>query len=324
MRVGLRAVAGALALAGIASCSVLERFSSGAAHQIFVSNPKDDTVSVLESHPSTTPATIAVSNGPAALAAHAAPAQLAVANSAAKRVTFIDPLRLDVVRSVDLRDIPEFLAFSGDGALLFATLPKSKSVAVIDTLSGRVRDPVRLAQPPKRIAVSPDGHDLYVLQHTRSGGVAVIDARTGRLSGVLPTGAFPVDLGLSGDGRRLLTANFDDDTVTVIDTATARKIATWPVDTGLGLVVHPSKPIAYSIASFDGEVVVLDYDTGRVITALATGEFPTHGAITSDGRWLYVVNQRSNSVVKIDTDRNDVVARFDVGREPADAVILTR
>jgi len=308
----------------VASCSFLARFDGSRAHWIVVSNQKDGTLSVLASDSGALPATVPVGDAPGALAARVTPPLVAVANSAAKRVTFVDPLQLAVVRTVALRDIPEFLAFSPDGTLLFATLPKSKSIAVIDADSGRLRDPLRVKQEPKRLAVSPDGHDLYVSQHARTGGVAVLDVRTGRLDGTLPSGAFPVDLALSRDGLHLLTANFDDDTITVIDTIGARKIATWRVDTGLGLLVHPTKPLAYSLASFDNDVVVLDYDTGEVITTLPSGEFPTRGAITPDGRSLYVVNQRSNDVVKVDTASNQVVRRFDVGSEPTDVVIIER
>ena len=315
----------ALVLAGaVASCSFLARFDGGRAHWIFVSNQKDGTLSVLASDPGAVPASVPVGDAPAALAARATPPLVAVADATAKRVTFVDPLQLAVVRTVALRDVPEFLAFSADGTLLFATLPKSKSIAVIDADSGRLRDPLRVKQEPKRLVVSPDGHDLYVSQHARTGGVAVLDVRTGRLDTTLPSGAFPVDLALSRDGLHLLTANFDDDTITVIDTVTARKIATWPVDTGLGLLVHPTKPLAYSLASFDNDVVVLDYGTGEVVTTLASGEFPTRGAITPDGRSLYVVNQRSNDVVKVDTGSNQVVARFDVGSEPTDVAIVER
>jgi len=184
----------------VASCSFLARFDGSRAHWIVVSNQKDGTLSVLASDSGALPATVPVGDAPGALAARVTPPLVAVANSAAKRVTFVDPLQLAVVRTVALRDIPEFLAFSPDGTLLFATLPKSKSIAVIDADSGRLRDPLRVKQEPKRLAVSPDGHDLYVSQHARTGGVAVLDVRTGRLDGTLPSGAFPVDLALSRDG----------------------------------------------------------------------------------------------------------------------------
>jgi YVTN family beta-propeller protein len=327
MRISLRGLAVLTALTALAAaatgCVPIARLAGvSREHRVFVSNMKDGTVSVLSSDPGTPTETISVGNGPAGLAARVVPPLVAVAVASAKRVSFIDPIGLQVVRSVDLRDVPEFLAFSSDGTLLFATLPKTNSVAVIEADSGRVRDPIRLKQPPKRLVASPDGRQLFVLQHARPGSVAVVDIDTRKVESTIAIGAFPTDLGLSRDGYRLLTANFDNDNVSVIDTVTRRAIATWHVDTGLGLLVHPTEPLAYSMASFDSKVVVLNYDTGKVVTTLATGEFPIYSAITPDGRFLYVVNRNSNTVAKVDTHSNAVVHRYDVGITPIDAVVV--
>jgi hypothetical protein len=50
-------------------------------------------------------------------------------------------VRLEIVRSVDVRENPDDVAFSSDGTLLFVALPKAKSVAVVDVEAGRCASP---------------------------------------------------------------------------------------------------------------------------------------------------------------------------------------
>lgn len=295
---------------------------SGHGQRIFVSNQKDDTVSVVDGDTDREIKVIAVGDSPAGLAVRPHRPLVAVANTTGGRVTLIDPGTLEVVRTVDVGEIPEHVVFSTDGKLLFVTLPKARKLALVDPDAGVVREQIDLGLKPKRLAVSPDGRRLYVLLHTRPGGVAVVDIASRTVERTIPTGAFPTDFGLSSDGRRLVVASFDDDNVTVIDTAALAPIATWPVGTGLGLVVHPTKPIAYSMESFDGAVHVLNYETGQVTATLTPGEFPTYSAITADGRFLYIVNEESHNVVKLDTETNQRIERIAVGAEPANAVVV--
>lgn len=315
--VSVAAAVGAL----VASCSVMQRFS-GPEQRIFVSNYKDDTVSVLEGDPLREIKVIAVGDSPVGIAARSRPPLVAVANSTGARVTLIDPVRLEILRQVEVGEIPEHVAFSSDGKLLFVSMPKQKQVAMINPDTGIAGEPIGLERKPKRLVVSPDGRRLYVLLHAKEGGVAVVDIATRSLETIIPTGAFPTDFGLSRDGRRLVAASFDDDNVTVIDTEALKPIATWPVGTGLGLLVHPTKPIAYSLESFDDAVQVMNYETGVLVATVALGEFPTYGAITADGRFLYVADEDSDNISKFDTETNQRLERIAVGSDPANLAIL--
>jgi hypothetical protein len=86
--------------------------------------------------------------------------------------------------------------------------------------------------------------------------------------------ALPKRLRLTRDGRRLVTANFGDDSITVIDTQAQQPIATWHVDTVSASSCIPTKPIAYSMASFDNQVTVLNYDSGKVVDDVGARRVP--------------------------------------------------
>lgn len=314
-------VAASACAALVAGCSTMSRLTSPE-QRVFVSNYQDDTVSVIAGDPEREIKIIDVGDSPIGIAARPGGPLVAVVNSTGARVTFIDAARLEIVGRVEVGGVAEHAAFSSDGKLLFVTLPKVRRIAVIDPDTRVVRDSIALERKPKRLAVSPDGRRLYVLLHAREGGVAVVDIATHAVERIVPTGPFPTDFGLTSDGRRLVVASFDDDNVTVIDTVTLEPVATWPVPTGLGIVVHPTQPLVYSMDSFDGGVEVLNYATGERIATLMTGEFPTYSTITADGRFLYVVNEESDNVAKVDTATNERISRVGVGGEPANAVIV--
>lgn len=304
----------------VAGCSMF-----GAAphkERLFVSNYKDDTLSVVDCATDREIKVLPVGGSPVGLAARRTPPLLAVANTTGGRVTLIDPGSLEVIRTVEVDDIPEHLVFSTDGKQLYVTLPKAKQLAIIDPDAGVVREKVVLERKPKRLAVSPDGRRLYILFHSTQGGVGVMDLTTHNVQTVIPTGAFPMDFGISRDGRRLVAASFDEDKVTVIDTESLQPIVTWDVPTGLALVVHPTQPLAYSMEGFDDTVHVLNYETGQVIASFPTGRFPTYSAITADGRYLYVVNEESDHVLKLDTETNERLDRIVVGAEPGNALVV--
>jgi len=97
---------------------------------------------------------------------------------------------------------------------------------------------------------------------------------------------------------------------------------TYAVTTGYGIVVHPTRPLLYSMASFDDEVEVLNLDSGKVAGHFSYGGWPTYSAITRDGRYLYVVHEDSDNVAKIDTATNQLVVKIAVGAQPGNAVIF--
>jgi len=308
-----------LALSG---CALFGR-STPVHTRIFVSNYKDDTVSVIDGEDSREIKVLPVPNSPYGLAVRSTKPLVAVANSAGSTITLVDPIRLEVLRTIEVGKIPLHAVFSVDGKLLFVALPIERQIAVVDVDTAGVVDRIDIETngKPKRVAVSPDGRRLYVLVHARQGAVVVLDIATRSVIATIPVGAFPTDFGMSRDGRRIVAASFDDSTITVIDTESLTSLATYPVENGFGLVVHPTKPIVYSMASFDDAVHVVNYETGAPITDL-DGRGPTYSAISPDGSVLWIVNEDGNNVVKLDTETNQAIARVGVGSEPQNAVLL--
>src|SRR5690606_23470536 len=140
--------------------------------------------------------------------------------------------------------------------------------------------------------------------------------------GTPAVGKSPSGIALNGDGTRLLAASFDDSTISVIDTASLQVLATHEVPTGFGLLAHPTRPLAYSLASFDDLIAVLDYERGAIASTIESAQWPTYGAISSDGSTLYVPNEDSDNLAIIDTATQTVTLRIAVGDEPSHVLLL--
>jgi len=207
--------------------------------------------------------------------------------------------------------------------VLFATSFYDKVVTASDVETGeRVGAPIAFDGTPRRLLASRDGRRLFVLLHGESGAVAALDVAARTVTGTVKVGPFPSDLVLTPDGTRLLVASFDASSVAVVDVASLAVVDTLAMDTGYGLVVHPTRPLLYSMVSFDDTVQVFDYAARQAGAAIPVGSWPTYSAITPDGRYLYVVNRESNNVVKVDTAAGAAVLRIATGVEPQAAVLF--
>lgn len=297
--------------------------AGGGVLRIFVSNYRDNTLSVIDGELGREVKVLPVGDSPMGIAVRRDPPLVAVANSTADRVTLVDPLAPAIIGSVRVAKGTEAVAFSPDGALLYVAGPFEKTLQVVDVARRAVIGAaVAFDRRPTRLAVSPDGRRVYVMLRDERGAVAVVDAGSRRIETTIPIGRAPCGLALGDGGRRLLAASFDDSAVTVIDTTSLAVVATHAVNTGSGLVAHPSRPLVYSMASGDDEVDVLDFATGQVVATITGVGSPTNGAITGDGETLYVPYEDADMVAAFATVSNARLERIAVGNEPVAAAIF--
>jgi YVTN family beta-propeller protein len=119
------------------------------------------------------------------------------------------------------------------------------------------------------------------------------------------------------DGAHVYVANFIQNTVSVIDTASNTVTATVPV--GLfpqGVTVTPDGAHIY-VANFHQNTVSVIATASNTVTATVTvGASPNGVAVTPDGAHVYVANENDNTVSVIATASNTVTATVPVGRAP--------
>ena len=152
----------------------------------YVVNDSSGTVSVIATATNTVGATVLVGNTPAGIA--------------------ITP---DGTRAY----IVNCNCFSGIGA---------GTVSVIDTASNTVvGTPIPVGGEPEGVAVTPDGKHAYVTNAAFSiGSVSVIDTAINTVGDTIPVGTAPFGVAVAPDGKHAYVANLEDNTVSVIATAT--------------------------------------------------------------------------------------------------------
>ncbi len=178
---------------------------------------------------------------------------------------------------------------SPDETRAYVCLSRSNSLGIVDLGSAKLLQAIPVGIAPFDVVLQADGKTAYVSnwggRHPRpgertakssgtetlvdergvalSGTISVVDLDRGVESGQITTGLHPSDLELSRDQATLFVANANSDSVSVIDTATQKVLAT--------IVVRPDP-------------------------ALPFGSAPNALALSQDGARLFVANGGNNAV----------------------------
>jgi YVTN family beta-propeller protein len=214
-----------------------------------------------------------------------------VVAEALKRLDFRDPHTMALQDSLA---VPECAGinhadFSIDGRFVIFTCEFQGSLAKIDLVGRKVLGYLKLSKGgmPQDIRISPDGKVFFVAD-MRADGVFLIDGATFTEIGFIKTGMGTHGLYPSRDGTRLYVANrgshrvhgspHGKGTVSVIDFASRRVVATWPIPEGgspdMGNVSADGKVLWLS-GRYDNVVYAIDTATGQV-ASIPVGKEP-HG-----------------------------------------------
>lgn len=131
---------------------------------------------------------------------------------------------------------------------------------------------------PQDVRLTDDGSTFLVADMMRN-GVWRVDAKTFRLRGFLPTGQGAHGIYPSRDARRFFISNRDAGSVSVLDAAGAKVLATWPLSKGaspdMGGVTADGTQL-WLAGRYDSEVYVIDTTTGKLLHRIKVGNGP-HG-----------------------------------------------
>jgi len=139
-------------------------------------------------------------------------------------------------------------------------------------------------------------------------------------SSLIVGGAVVAGLAVSRDGNTLVAANFENDSISIVDTATRQVVrevtvaqGEFPYDVAVLSNSDGSAKTAFVTSQRDDEVMVVDIVSGT-FTRIRVGEQPNRMVLSKDQSTLYVVNGNSDTVSVIDTATNRVLDTISVSR----------
>jgi YVTN family beta-propeller protein len=208
-----------------------------------------------------------------------------------KRLDFRDPHTMALRSSLSTPDCAgiNHADFSIDGRYAIFTCEFGGMLAKIDMVERKVLGYLKLStgKMPQDIRVSPDGTTFYVAD-MMADGIFVVDGASFKEIGFVATGKGTHGLYPSRDGKKLYIANRGSNkihgaergkgSVSVLDFATRKVEATWPIPGGgspdMGNVSADGKQLWLS-GRYDNVVYVFDTATGAV-KVIPVGKEP-HG-----------------------------------------------
>jgi YVTN family beta-propeller protein len=141
------------------------------------------------------------------------------------------------------------------------------------------------------------------------------------------TGATVAGVAVSKDGKTLVAANFQNDSISIVDTSTRKvlneikffepggKVATgeFPYDVAVKSTGDGAAAKAYVSSQRDDEVLAVDIVT-KAVTRIPVGDQPNKILLSPDQNLLYVANGNSDTVSVIDTNSDKVIKTISLSR----------
>ena len=267
----------------------------------------------------------------------------------------VDTKTEEIVQRIPLKSAWFGLAWSPDGKRLFVSGGNADSkknstrapIYVFDYANGRLSN-----EPVARLEETVDTKELFwsgVAHHPKKnilyaanrgtgfgiGNIVAFDSMSGKMLGRIPVEMIPYDLVSSEDGKTLYVSNLASKSVSVVDTAAMKVVASIPVGDNPNQMILSSDGLLYVACSNDNSVVVIDTKTRAAIEKISTtlhphapeGSTPNALALDRANGLLYVANADNNDVAAVHVagrGKSEVVGFMPSGWYPSALALLPK
>lgn len=198
----------------------------------YVTNGGENSVSVVDIDAGKVVSTIQVGEFPHGIRISPDGREAYIANLKGDTVSVVDTATMKEVERLPVGKGPAQTGFTRDGRIAFVSLSGEDRVAIIDTATRKVMRKIPVGMGPIQLYASPDGRLLFVAnQGTKQrpdNTVSVIDLATHQVIRTLKTDAGAHGVIVDPDGRYAFVTNIYEDSVSVIEVAPMKVVATVP------------------------------------------------------------------------------------------------
>lgn len=309
----------------LAAAIILSGTSKNAlAEYAYVTNEKDNTISVIDIDRLEVVETLDVGMRPRGITFNRDYSQLYICASDSDAVQVMDMATRTIVADLPSGADPEQFALHPDDRRLYIANEDNAVVTVVDTKERTVIAQVDVGVEPEGMAVSPDGAWAVNTSETTN-MLHWIDTETNELVDNTLVGQRPRHVEFTRDGDLLWASSEIGGTVTVIRVADREVLRTvefripgvhrdriQPV----GIRLSDDGRYAFVALGPANHIAVIDARTYEVLDYLLVGRRVWHMAFARNGELLLTTNGVSGDVTVIDVDKLKPIKTIKVGRYP--------
>ncbi|MEU5696802.1 cytochrome D1 domain-containing protein [Actinosynnema sp. NPDC020468] len=247
----------------------------------YVTNVRNNTLTVIDTPTNTIDAAVPVGDGPAGVVVSPTGGVVYVSNYRAGTVSVVDAATLTTTETIPVGPNADGVALTPDGSKLYVAhdVAGPGTVSVVDTATNTEVAEIPTGNTPTAVAVTPDGKKLLVVNKFND-NVAVVDTATNAILGTIPVSFVPHGIAISPDGARAFVTNSEGDTLSVLDVNARTSVATLPVgDRPISVALTPDGSRAYVTNFNSGTVSIVDTAALSVVSTVPVGQNPVGIAI---------------------------------------------
>jgi YVTN family beta-propeller protein len=267
-----------------------------AANRIYVVNAGDGNVSVIDGGTDRVIATVPTDVRPYAIGIDTALHRAYVTNTFSNKVTAID----GAANSAQQKPVgsKDFVETDARRRRAFFISYEDPALTMVDAAGAVHREDLGLSHPwglaidQRRgiVYVTEIGKDVLIAYHEDDGKVDKA-----------PTGSMPDAVAVDEEANKIYVANYAADSITVIDGATMKPVATVAVGKNpQALAVDAKRHLVLVANTHSDNVTVIDSVRNRAIATIPGGMNPYAVAVDPDSGDVYVANYGSHPVTKLD------------------------
>ncbi|MEV8468039.1 YVTN family beta-propeller repeat protein [Fluviibacterium sp. DFM31] len=299
------------------------------AAEIWVTNEKDDTISVIDVETLEVIRTLPTGERPRGITFSRDFSRVYICASDSDTVQVMDPVSGEILHDLPSGEDPEQFVLHPDDRHLYIANEDDAITTVVDTETRRVVAQIDVGIEPEGMAVSPDGKVAITTSETTN-MAHWIDTETQQLFANTLVDSRPRHAEFVKDGRELWVSSEIGGTITVFDTATQSEIAkiSFEVDG-----IHPDRvqPVGFEFTQGDthafvalgpsNHLAVVNADTYEVEDYILVGRRVWHMAFSPDKNLLFTTNGVSGDVTVVEVAKRTAIKSIKVGRFPWGAAL---